>query len=159
MLNLILTIFTIVVICLLTVFLRTCFVLGDVKSAITYYKENSVWKDWRIFGGIISAIVTLLFILYSPKSDAAELTYFEYTQVYVGLDFQIQAEAPECLPGSIEDNITANGGIRQHLIGMNYGWWRVDFTGGYLHHSCAIGKDDKVYDAVMGTFIFTFYRR
>lgn len=125
---------------------------GGAANAVAYYKANPVYKDWYALGrGLIPLSMLLVLVAAKVKADEPvyQFHFLEYTQVYMGLDYQ--DDAPECKQNGEYDSVTANAGVRQHLAGITlWGWLEFNATAGYLHHSCAAGDDDKVYDGVGG---------
>lgn len=92
-------------------------------------------------------IVGITFVVFlSNKALAEESTppdWFQYTAVYAGLDFT-KNQSPQCKDSEVDDKITSNIGVRQHI----YSWGDVNLLGNYTHHSCAIGSDRNTYDGM-----------
>lgn len=98
-------------------------------------------KDWG-FVVLISAIMGVFALINTARAD--EWRTLEYTEAYIGLDWQLREDNPQCHKGGTDDRITSHGGLTQHLIG--YG--EADLELVYTHHSCAINDDLFVYDGV-----------
>ena len=114
---------------------------------VTYTKK----KGGSIGKGAKSGIVA--FILFgiivggvAQCAKADELKYFQYGEVYLGLDMPFNGTSPQCEAGpenGDNDKVTSNGGIRINAV--SYG--DFELNGYYLHKSCAISQDYLVYDA------------
>lgn len=125
-------------------------VLHNVQYNLAAFK-----RYWRTDGAgaipsLIKALVLILVItfvvFFANKVLAEERTppdWFQYTAVYAGLDYT-KDQSPQCETNTLDDRITSNIGVRQHI----YSWGDVNLVGNYTHHSCAIGADKNTYDAV-----------
>lgn len=121
-----------------------------------------LWKlgpptKWRAFfstdsgrdalRGIILAPVVILaiaLVLSLVTSQAKAGDWMTDASVYAGLD-QTKKLSPACDAGSHDDRLTSN-------MGFKLGAWRSESRNvkanlKYTHHSCAIGTDDRQYDA------------
>lgn len=113
----------------------------------------SAWRDhWRTTGdgapaGIAMAVVgTILLALaaFWANQAFAEPRWFAYTEVYAGVE-ATRDRSPMCDPSRVDDRLTSNLGVRQHLYSVTPS---VSLLGQYLHHSCAVGVDAEGYDAL-----------
>lgn len=92
---------------------------------------------------LILAVTFIAFIGNKAFAEEEPLPdWFQYTAVYAGLDYTF-SQSPQCELSDIDDQITSNLGIRQHV----YSWGNVNLLANYTHHSCAIGRDRNSYDA------------
>lgn len=93
-------------------------------------------------GGILA--ILFLSVLYSEDVNASELTWFESTTIFLGLDTDINNKV-FCYSGSkVNDTLTSNAGLRQNLF--KYG--NASVSAQYTHHSCALNTDKPTYDAI-----------
>jgi hypothetical protein len=121
------------------------------------WKIGPPW-EWRayfatetrrgILRGIILApalilLVALVLSFLPQRSYAGD--WLTAASVYAGLD-QTRKLSPMCDASLVDDRLTSNMGFR-------VGAWRsesrrVRVNARYTHHSCAIGSDDRQYDAL-----------
>lgn len=113
------------------------------------------FKDyWLVSEGKSSIPLSIMKILLVPalagvalfginQAKASEAKWFDYSTVFVGLDYTIK-ENSFCYKGGINDRISSNMGVTQNI------WLKGNVNVGfkYTHHSCAINKDLPSYDAV-----------
>lgn len=103
--------------------------------------KKSNLKDWWPF--LILGLISLLFI--AAKSHAEEIKFFQYTEVYLGLDYHPRQPNSQCYQDAqARDNINSNGGIIQNLLEVK----KTKLELVYTHHSCAIADDRITYDAI-----------
>ncbi len=121
---------------------------GDVKKIVAYFKKE-VGILWGIivFTGsfIVIALLTLLLPSKAEANGFKELKYFQYAEVYIGMDYTKKL-SPQCHEGEYSDRLTSNGGARMNLLQTQ--GKRVEVNTYYLHHSCAYNIDREQYDAV-----------
>lgn len=102
-----------------------------------------------ILRGIVlapAAILLIGFVLWLIlPSRAIAGTFFNDASVFVGLDYTNKL-SPQCERNSVDDRGTSNLGARLNLWESESRAVRVNSK--YTHHSCALGADDKQYDAV-----------
>jgi hypothetical protein len=111
------------------------------------------WPDYfrtetgrGILKGIILApalilLIALLMLLIPGKSQAGE--WLTEAGVFAGIDYTKKL-SPMCDSNLIDDRGTSNLGARVNV-------WRsgsVLANAKYTHHSCALGADDRQYDAI-----------
>jgi hypothetical protein len=120
---------------------------GSIKDIVKYFKKNLgvLWGIVFFTGAFIAiAVATLVF---SPKAEAdgiKDLTYFNYAEVFVGMDYTKKL-SPMCYKGEYSDRLTSNGGVRLNLVRTMSK--RVEVNTLYTHHSCAYNRDREQYDA------------
>jgi len=101
-----------------------------------------------ILRGIILApaavlLIALLLLLVPGKASAGD--WLTDASVYAGIDYTKKL-SPMCDANLVDDRGTSNLGVRANV-------WRsesraVRVNAKYTHHSCALGSDDRQYDAV-----------
>lgn len=119
--------------------------LGPFKRWKKYFST----KDGKgILYGIVvapAAIFIIGLILYLfPFNSARGGSFFNESGVFLGLDWT-KRQSPMCEANSTDEKGTSNLGAFANV-------WRsdsnaVEFNLKYTHHSCALGSDDKNYDA------------
>jgi hypothetical protein len=98
-------------------------------------------KDWG-FALVLICLFALFALVNFARAD--EWRTLEYTEAYLGIDWQLRDDNPQCYPDGTDDRITSHGGLTQHLIGIG----AADLELVYTHHSCAINSDRFVYDGL-----------
>jgi signal transduction histidine kinase len=88
---------------------------------------------------IIAGLVTLV---YSSTSNA-QVRILDSTTIFAGLESTFKT-SPMCYSDGVDDKLTSNLGVRQHVVGYK----DINLNLQYTHHSCAINRDSKAYDAV-----------
>ena len=124
-------------------FAWTAYRAGGIKHALAYYRRNAEYKDWLP----LLYIPALIMLVLSLPARAEPVTYLDYTSVHAGIEVPIGSGASVfCRPqsDSIDDRVSSNLGITQHLVG----WHDIDVVAAYTHHSCAIDKDQNLWDGV-----------
>lgn len=115
-------------------------------------------KDWRayfstrdglgILRGIVVAplaIVALGAVLAMFSSCARAGAWFNDASVFAGLDYTKKL-SPQCERNAVDERGTSNLGLRLNVWESDSRKLRVNTK--YTHHSCALGSDDRQYDAV-----------
>ena len=116
---------------------------GKVLDTVHYFKENlGVTKGIIMFTGAFILLAVLS--LWARKANAEELTYFNYGEVYVGMDYTKKL-SPQCEDEGPNNRLTSNGGVKVNLIRTKSRI--VEINSYYLHHSCAYSEDREQYDA------------
>ena len=115
------------------------------KNWIEYFKTKD---GLGILRGIIIAPLAVLIIgvvlaLLPSKAEAG--TWFNDASVFAGLDYTKKI-SPMCDANDIDDRGTSNLGVKMNLWQSESKNVRVNPK--YTHHSCALGADNKQYDAV-----------
>lgn len=115
------------------------------KNWIEYFKTKD---GLGILRGIVLAPVAILVIgvvlaLFSCNTQAG--TWFNDASVYAGLDYTKKL-SPQCERNAVDERGTSNLGVRLNLWESDSRAIRVNSK--YTHHSCALGADDRQYDAV-----------
>lgn len=118
---------------------------------------KSKW-DFGVFGkgalpslllAVVVVIGLFLSISVAHAEDRYETKWFDYTELFAGVDYT-KKSSPSCDLGGVDDRLTSNLGVRQHIVT----WKKVDVVGQYTHHSCAIGEDDRQYDALGAQLVY-----
>lgn len=124
-------------------------VLHKVNYSVADFKAYWTSDGAGAIPSLVKALVLIVGITFvvflSNKALAEEKTppdWFQYTAIYAGLDHTF-SQSPQCEKSDIDDQLTSNLGIRQHI----YSWGDVNLLANYTHHSCAIGIDRNSYDA------------
>lgn len=146
----------------LTIIAAVVFVLYGITARKTGWHPSKVFGHLRANGAnggiklvvIATAIVGILLSIIYQKALAEEWHYFERTTLFAGIDHDIRNVPVFCYQGGVNDRLTSNVGIKQHLIGRG----GIDILAQYTHHSCALNKDKPTYDAVGVTVEWTFKR-
>ena len=98
---------------------------------------------------LIAAILALL-----PRVAGAE--WLNDASVFAGLDWT-KNRSPMCDPSEVDDRGTSNLGAVVNVWQSASENVRVNTK--YTHHSCAIGSDDKTYDALGVEVEWTVWKR
>lgn len=133
--------------------------VGLLVAILLIYMIRMLWgRSWRdyfstrdgrgILKGIVLAPVVILIIaglilLFSGAAQAG--TWFNDASVFAGLDYTKKL-SPQCERNSVDERGTSNLGLRLNLWESDSRNVRVNSK--YTHHSCALGPDDRQYDAV-----------
>lgn len=113
------------------------------------WREFFATKDGKgILKGIVLAptlilILAGLILLFSGAAQAG--TWLNDASVFAGLDYTKKL-SPQCERNSVDERGTSNLGLRLNLWESDSRNVRVNSK--YTHHSCALGPDDRQYDAV-----------
>ena len=129
-----------------------------VAVVLTYIAWRLRGRSWReyfstrdgkgILRGIIiapGAILLIALALSLMPSCAKAGTWFNDASVYAGLDWTKKL-SPQCDPNPVDDRGTSNLGFKLNVWQSDSKRVRVNTK--YTHHSCALGPDDRQYDAV-----------
>ena len=100
-----------------------------------------------IIGIVLAALIPfLLGVILSALSigiaKASEVKYLTETNIFAGLE-ETEKLSPMCYADGADNRITSSLGVWQQLIGYH----DVDLFASYQHHSCAVNRDNKSYDA------------
>ncbi len=131
--------------------------LGSFEQAINHYKNTENGTATGIilavlFPLILAVLLTLAYsVIGTAKAD--EVRYFAHTQIFAGVE-NTQKVSPMCYEGGVNDRLTSNLGVRQHLLG----YADVDLYAQVTHHSCATNRDLHGYDAYGVQATWTFKR-
>lgn len=126
----------------------------------TGWQWEAFKRHWVITGdGAASGIVAFILVLIILGGvfgavNAQASDWFQYSEVYMGIE-QTMKNSPMCETNSVDSRITSNGGVRQHIYQFNE---QVGIIGNYTHHSCAVGVDDRGYDALGFQLTWKFTR-
>jgi len=130
--------------------------LGSFTASINHYRNT---ENGSIFGIILAAVVFPIVVAGAltlaywgvGKASADDVRYFTHTQIFAGVE-NAQKVSPMCYEGGVNDRLTSNLGVRQHLIG----YADVDLYAQVIHHSCATNSDRFGYDAygIQATWTF-----
>lgn len=115
------------------------------RNWIEYFRTKD---GLGILKGIVLAPLVILVIagiilLFSGAAQAG--TWFNDASVFAGLDYTKKL-SPQCERNSVDDRGTSNLGLRLNLWESDSRNVRVNSK--YTHHSCALGPDDRQYDAI-----------
>jgi hypothetical protein len=132
--------------------------LGSFEKAINHYRNT---ENGSLTGIILAAVVfpivmaagIKLAYLFIGEAQADEVRYFTHTTIFAGLDNTFKT-SPQCYAGDVNDRLTSNLGVQQHLIGYK----DIDLYAKYTHHSCATNRDLHGYDAYGLSVHWTFKR-
>ncbi len=152
--------------------------LAILLSYMAWKLKGLSWKEYfstkdglGILKGIVLApvaIIILAIILYFilPSAQADDGfdpikpfkygTWFNDASVFAGLDYT-KKRSPQCDANIIDDRGTSNLGVRLNI-------WQsaskdIRLNSKYTHHSCALGSDDRQYDAIGVELEWTVWRR
>lgn len=133
--------------------------VGLLLAILLVYMVRTLWgRSWRdyfatkdgmgILKGIVLApivilILAALFMLLPGRASAG--TWLNDASVFAGLDYTRKL-SPQCERNEVDERGTSNLGLRLNLWESDSR--RVRLNSKYTHHSCALGPDDRQYDAV-----------
>jgi hypothetical protein len=132
--------------------------LGSFTAAINHYRntENGsltgITLAAVVFPIVVAGVLTLAYWSIG-KASADEVRYFTHTQIFAGVE-NTQKVSPMCYESGVNDRLTSNLGVRQHLLGYT----DVDLYAQFTHHSCATNRDLQGYDAYGVQATWTFKR-
>lgn len=113
------------------------------------WREYFGTKDGKgILRGIVLAPLAILLIALAfalVPSCARAGTWLNDASVFAGLD-HTRKLSPQCRANDVDERGTSNLGARLNLWQSDSRRARVNAK--YTHHSCALGRDDRQYDAV-----------
>jgi hypothetical protein len=131
---------------------------GSLKEAINHFRNT---ENGSIHGIVLAALVYpiviagfLAFVYFSMNKAEANVRVLDHTVLFAGLDSTWKT-SPQCYAGDVNDKLTSNIGLRQHLLGFK----DVDVYTQYTHHSCATNRDRYGYDAFGVGVSWTFKRK
>lgn len=115
-----------------------------VKNPKMYFKTK---EGLGVLKGILIVLASsvVLAIVFSYANKARAIEYFDYAEVFVGLD-ATKKVSPVCDAGQNSDRLTSNVGVRANLVRSDDGMSYVNAK--YTHHSCAFNPDRGSYDAL-----------
>ena len=126
---------------LVALFVYAVYTLGTVGRVIEYFRRV---EGPGILKGIVAAIVVVCLLAFvASRAYAHEWRLLEYTDIHAGIDRTARA-SPNCHRSGIDDKLTSNVGIKQHIVGRG----NVDLLFSYTHHSCVLNVDALGYDGV-----------
>lgn len=121
-----------------------------VREWIPYFKTRT---GLGILKGIVICIALgVALALFSGVAKADKLEYFEFGEMFMGLDYT-KKSSPMCEQGGVDDQWTSNLGLRFNVV--NYGNAQVNAKA--THHSCMLGVDDRSYDALGVELVWRFW--
>ncbi len=123
----------------------TLYVYGSSKKAKEFWATS---KGKNVRAGIVMFVglgVALAFLTMPSKSEAVELEYFQYGEVFLGVDNTFTS-SPQCKKDQHNERLTSNGGFRFNVLRTTNK--KVEVNAKYQHHSCAFNQDDLKYDAL-----------
>lgn len=136
--------------------LFTALMVATVLAYLTWRLWGRSWIEYfrtkdglGILRGIVLAplaILVLALVLWLlPGGARAAGTWLNDASVFVGLDYTGRL-SPQCERNPVDERGTSNLGARLNL--WESGSRRVRVNSKYSHHSCALGPDDRQYDAI-----------
>jgi hypothetical protein len=136
----------------------TLLFIGLLVSVLLIYMAWTLrGKSWReyfgtkdgkgILRGIVIAPLTILIIalVFSLLPTCAKAEWFNDATVFAGLDYT-KNQSPQCKVNGVDNHGTSNLGAKINVWQSASENVRVNSK--YTHHSCALGIDDKSYDAL-----------
>lgn len=126
------------------------------KNWIEYFKTKD---GLGILKGIILAPTVILIIalfLWLLPSSAKAGTWLNDASVFAGLDYT-RVRSPQCEANTVDERGTSNLGAKLNIWESNSRNVRVNSK--YTHHSCALGSDERQYDAVGVELEWRVWRR
>jgi len=114
------------------------------KISIRQYVDNN--KD-SIKSALLAIFVTTILglaISFLPNNANAS-NFFNDAGIYLGLDYT-KDQSPQCVKDSFDDRGTSNLGVWFNIWESSKENIRVNTR--YTHHSCYLGQDDIMYDAI-----------
>lgn len=120
--------------------------IGGPKQIKTYFSTDQgkgVLKGIIIF--MLFGAVPAFLAFKANADDYGKGEWFEYGEVYVGLDYT-KGISPQCYTDGPDNRVTSNGGIRVNIY-QSFDR-RFEFNSKYTHHSCAFNSDKDNYDAL-----------
>lgn len=115
------------------------------KVGLEEVKKRPATK--HIIGFTLAGVVLFMILGSLQEANGADyqLKYLQYIEAEFAVDVPIvDYKSPQCQEDAIETRITSDGRITLNAI--KYGYTELNLY--YLHKSCAIGRDDEVYDGV-----------
>lgn len=104
-----------------------------------------------LLAGVLAALLSVSVVFLSGDADAAEppgtgpgVEWFTFGEVYLGVDYTMQTQAPSCFDDGANPRLTSNGGVRANILQVD----RFRLNGKYTHHSCVLNSDRYLYDGV-----------
>lgn len=138
----------------LSVYLVLRWRIGDMKAVRVYFARpggEKIFAGIVIFltAGTIAAVASLLIRSMLPgEVKAAEtgsgIEMFAFAEVYMGLDYTVQKQAPSCRTDGPNQQLTSNGGVRMNILQVDDGAFQLNSK--YTHHSCVLNTDRFTYD-------------
>lgn len=116
-------------------------VLGSIENVKTHFMKTE--GKGALFGIALAVLIPVLIAGVVTVAKADEVKYLQDTVIFAGID-STKKLSPQCYEGGVNDRFTSNLGITQHLVGYK----DVSSHIMYTHHSCAINRDLRSYDAI-----------
>lgn len=126
---------------------------SEVKRYFTEGHGGNAHKDIIAVILVVILLGSLLTAGYKAFASEPEWDYLRETTIFVGIDRDIHSKV-FCELDGVDDRLTSNVGVRQHLISRD----NVSAILQYTHHSCALNRDAPTYDAVGIIFEWKFTR-
>ena len=116
---------------------------GKVLDIVKYFKDNlGVTKGIAMFTGAFILLAVLS--LWVREANASQLTYFNYGEIYVGMDYNKRL-SPQCERDGPNNRLASNGGVKVNLLRTSSRI--VEVNSYYLHKSCAYNEDREGIDS------------
>jgi hypothetical protein len=128
-----------------------------VTTLIAYMSWTLRGESWRkyfstkdgkgILRGIVVAPLAILVlgVAFSLIPTCAKADWLNDATVFAGLDYT-KSQSPQCEVNQIDNHGTSNLGVKLNVWQSASENVRVNSK--YTHHSCALGKDARLYDAL-----------
>lgn len=130
---------------------------GRISVMKEYFKTKA---GKRVLSGVIVFILSgalVVVISEVARADIPKGTWFNYGEVFLGVDWTYQNPSPQCKDDGPDSRGTSNGGIRFNIY-ESYDK-RFHFNTKYTHHSCALNSDRNQYDAIGFEINYRFFSR
>lgn len=115
------------------------------RSWVDYFKTKD---GLGILRGLVIAPLAILaigFVLWLLSTPAHAGSWLNDASVFAGLDYTRKL-SPQCERNAIDERGTSNLGVVLNVWESDSRAVRVNSK--YTHHSCALGVDDRQYDAL-----------
>lgn len=132
----------------MAVFLLFIALYTGVKTKWDFSKVQ-VGAKASLFLALAVIVGLFLFIGTAHAGEYKPVRWFGYTELFAGVDYT-KKPSPSCEEDSIDNRLTSNIGVRQHVAT----WRGIDVVGQYTHHSCVIGEDDRQYDSFGAQLVY-----
>ena len=154
------------IVALLTIVVGVSFArFGSLSAAWRYLRQPErrvVWEGIRTFIGV-GILVGLLSLAFCSEAHADDKrwTWFNYSYIYLGVDYpMLNRVSPQCENDGIDNKTTSNGGATLNIIRTPRFYRNImDINAKYTHHSCAFNSDRNLYDAAGVEVIWYFFDR
>lgn len=121
------------------------FELKSFKRALNHWKKGRPLKDILPIIYVPVVLMLALTLLFPSKAEASDFEYLQWFQVDAGLQYQL-GDVPfvQCKEGDF-DKLGSDIGLTLNVVEYQ-DVFEINST--YRHHSCAVGADTQIYDAI-----------